>query len=145
MSALSIDYGTARASRVPAPGIEHERLAEIIQLPARWQPNVEPLASTAARPVRLTARGRLMVKVVVTILAVMVSIGIGSSLGMALRAPVGDVAVVVVESGQSLWSVAAAAAAPGQDVREVVAQIVSLNSLSESTIVAGQELLVPRR
>ena len=71
MSALSIDYGTARASRVPAPGIEQERLAEVIQLPARWQPNAEPVA----RPVRLTARGKLMVKVVVTILAVMVSIG----------------------------------------------------------------------
>ena len=141
MSALSIDYGTARASRVPAPGIEQERLAEVIQLPARWQPNAEPVA----RPVRLTARGKLMVKVVVTILAVMVSIGIGAGLGMALRAPVGDVAVVVVESGQSLWSVATAAAEPGQDVRDVVAQIVSLNSLSESTIIAGQELLVPRR
>lgn len=145
MSALSIDFGTELVPRIGAPYTEREHLAEVVRLPVRWQPSAEPAVRPAPRPIRLTARGKLMVNVLSTLLALIASIGIGAGVGTAMRAPVGDVAVVVVEPGQSLWSIATAAAAPGQDVRDVVAQIVSLNSLPGSTIVAGQELSVPVR
>jgi hypothetical protein len=50
---------------------------------------------------------------------------------------------VVVRPGQSLWSVAESAD-PDQDTRTVIKQIIDLNSLSGDTVVAGQQLWVPR-
>lgn len=140
MSALSIDFAPA------APRIEREHLAEVIQLPVRRQPDERPAAVVrAAQPMRLTARGKTMLRVVASIIALAASIGIGAALGVAQSVPAGDVAVVVVEPGQSLWGIASAHAAPGEDVRELVAEIVSLNALAESTITAGQKLSVPSR
>lgn len=159
MSALTIDaLNTGFAPQIPV--IQRERLADVIQLPARWHEDDAAAATTAApvrtaprasavraqtQPIRLTARGKLMVRVVASILALGASIGIGAALGTALQAPVGELAVVVVEPGQSLWTIASAAAAPGQDVRDVMAEIASLNALSDSTISAGQQLSVPVR
>lgn len=49
--------------------------------------------------------------------------------------------VATVQSGESLWDVAAATGT--SDVRETMAQIAELNSLSGSTLEAGQTLVVP--
>lgn len=50
---------------------------------------------------------------------------------------------VVVQPGQTLWDIATKAA-PGQDPRQVIAEIVDLNSLSDAgSIRVGQPLLVP--
>ncbi|MDN5559392.1 MAG: LysM peptidoglycan-binding domain-containing protein [Ruaniaceae bacterium] len=149
MSALSIDY----APQIPLRQIEREHLADVIPFPLRELPAVQPhdgtrpgvRAHTVRQPIRLTARGIRMVRAVATLLALAASIGIGAGLGVALRPAAGEVSTVVVESGQSLWSIAATAAAPGQDVRDVVAEIVSLNGLTDSGIAAGQELSVPIR
>ena len=57
-----------------------------------------------------------------------------------------DVAVTVevkVRGGDSLWSIAAAHTAPGDDVRATIDAIRQLNRLSGSTIYAGQTLDVP--
>ena len=50
---------------------------------------------------------------------------------------------VIVRPGQSLWSVAESAD-PGQDTRAVIQQIIDLNSLNGDTVLAGQQLWVPR-
>ena len=50
---------------------------------------------------------------------------------------------VVIQPGQSLWSVAESAD-PDQDTRAVVQQIVDLNGLSSDVVFAGQQLWVPR-
>lgn len=47
-----------------------------------------------------------------------------------------------VAPGDTLWSVAATVA-PAEDVREVVAGMVELNSLQSATIHAGERLFVP--
>jgi LysM repeat protein len=50
--------------------------------------------------------------------------------------------VVVVAPGESLWSIAAKAAGGG-DVRTMVDEIISANSLSIPDVEAGQKLRVP--
>jgi LysM repeat protein len=50
---------------------------------------------------------------------------------------------IVVRPGQTLWSIASAAE-PSADPRVVVQQIISVNSLTSTQIVAGQLLWVPR-
>lgn len=49
----------------------------------------------------------------------------------------------VVVAGDTLWDIAAAHTAPGDDVRVTVGEVRRLNGLSESTVYPGQVLLVP--
>ena len=48
----------------------------------------------------------------------------------------------VVQSGDSIWSIARAVA-DGRDVRSVVDAIVTANSLSDGDVSAGQKIRVP--
>jgi LysM repeat protein len=49
---------------------------------------------------------------------------------------------VTVEAGDTLWSVAERVA-PNADTRTVVAEISSLNKLSDAVVYPGEQLLVP--
>jgi len=69
---------------------------------------------------------------------------VGASLALA-RVAAGDTAPterVVVQPGDSLWSIAAARY-PSDDPRERVDAIEQLNGLSGPTIVVGESLLLP--
>ncbi len=55
------------------------------------------------------------------------------------------VTAVTVAPGQTLWQIAGSIAAPGEDVRDVVDLLMSLNEMSVPDLVAGQQLLVPER
>lgn len=58
-------------------------------------------------------------------------------------APAGPVtAVVVVQPGESLWSIAQSIA-PGADPREMVLRLRELNGLGSAVVVPGQSLVVP--
>jgi Tfp pilus assembly protein FimV len=50
---------------------------------------------------------------------------------------------VVVEPGDTVWSIAGEVAGPGQDVRTVVDAIEELNDLEGSVVVPGQVLELP--
>jgi LysM repeat protein len=50
---------------------------------------------------------------------------------------------VVVETGDTLWSIAGSVAGPGDDVRAVVDQIQRLNHLRGTELVPGQSLRLP--
>lgn len=92
---------------------------------------------------RLTRRGRG----VVIGLALLAALGIGSVAQHASAdAPARSVPVETwtVAPGESLWQIAGAVAAPGQDLRVVVAELIELNGLSEAGLQAGQQVLVPR-
>ena len=51
---------------------------------------------------------------------------------------------VVVEEGDSLWSIAQSVSG-GQDTRDVVLDIVEVNGLDRQVVHPGQELAVPGR
>jgi hypothetical protein len=103
---------------------------------------------TPAPPLRLTRRGRVVVAVAAALLVTVISLlvaGVAQATndGPSARAARQHLVQVVVRPGQSLWSVAESAD-PDQDTRAVVQQIIDLNSLTGDTVLAGQQLWVPR-
>ncbi|TRZ88056.1 MAG: LysM peptidoglycan-binding domain-containing protein [Streptomycetaceae bacterium] len=98
---------------------------------------------------KLTRRGRL------ARLAMVLSLSIVLGAGFAMKASGGDSVgavdgtatyfTIVVAPGESLWSIAADAAAgqAGIDVRQLVDEIVSANSLTVPDVKAGQVLRIP--
>lgn len=99
------------------------------------------------RPVvglRLTRRGRAVVTVVALLLA---GGALFSAQNAQAEAPPAPVAVTThtVSPGDTLWSVARTAAAPGEDLRDVVAELIEINELSGASLAVGQQLLVPER
>lgn len=97
-----------------------------------------------SRPVRLTARGRVVLLVASTcFLALVVLISGRFTADAGTAAPQGPgTSVVVVQPGESLWQIARQIA-PAADPREVVSTIRELNGLGETTVVAGQSVVVP--
>jgi Tfp pilus assembly protein FimV len=110
-------------------------------LPARGTARVR--CAPAPAPVRLTRRGRRLVAVLV------LAAGVGGAvLGREVLAPQDDLRLagessVVVEPGDTVWSIAGEVAGEDQDVRTVVDAIEELNDLEGSVVVAGQVLRLP--
>ena len=103
---------------------------------------------TPVAPLRLTRRGRVVIAIAAALLVTMVSLllaGVAQATnhGPSPRAARQNLVQVVVHPGQSLWSVAESAD-PDQDTRAVIQQIIDLNSLNGDTVLAGQQLWVPR-
>lgn len=96
---------------------------------------------------RMTTRGRRVVVGMVSLpLAAAVFLGVLAS-GEALAsrsesAPAGEFTTVLVEPGDSLWSIALEVA-PAADPRDVVDEIVRLNALGSSSVEAGQRISIP--
>ena len=91
---------------------------------------------------RLTRRGR----VVVWLLGLGLAAGVGGAAASAWAggpAQATEVRRVLVAPGDTLWGIAAEVAAPGEDVRDVVLDLMSLNRLSSGGLQAGQEIIVP--
>lgn len=96
---------------------------------------------------RLTARGRRVVVGLVSLpLAVAIFVGaLAGGEALASRsdsAPAGEFTTVLVEPGDSLWSIALEVA-PSADPRDVVDEIVRLNALGSSSVAAGQRIAIP--
>lgn len=114
---------------------------------ARYAPRAaRPAAAMpAASPrLRLTRRGRTVLMLLLAVplalwLAFSVLNGGGATAGLEPGAPV---PVVVVQPGESLWSLAERIA-PASDPRDVIDAIVSYNHLPSADVMAGQSLGVP--
>jgi hypothetical protein len=96
--------------------------------------------------VRLTRRGRA----VVLLLGIAIALAVGVFLGagsVATERPgtPAPTRIVMVGSGDTLWDIAAdaAAATGGDDVRAMVTRIERLNALESGMVLAGQRLRVP--
>lgn len=106
-------------------------------------------ATTAAvPPLRLTRRGRIVLVGFFVIVAGMfwlAAAGGASATGSGVSPSVYDkhMSQVVVEPGDSLWSIAVRAE-PNADPRLVIRQITDLNALPSGDIAAGQRLWVPK-
>jgi nucleoid-associated protein YgaU len=109
-------------------------------------------AATAAGPVRLTRRGKIVVWVLaaVTIASAAVLIWLAVAGRAQAAQEVGPGATgsqgmlrVVVHPGQTLWSIAVQAD-PRADPRLVIQQIIDDNALRGTALQVGQVLSVPR-
>lgn len=116
---------------------------------AAWRPTATPELGRGSG-MRLTRRGRLARFVVVVMLVALAGVaGVDRLAGEPARAgevvgPALGTATVVVEPGDSLWSISRDRV-PGADPREVVLRMRELNGLSSNLIQPGQVLLVPTR
>lgn len=103
---------------------------------------VRRVPSGSAGQLTLTARGRAVVALLALALVAVVAL-------VATRAdadgPEGALAVRthVVASGETLWAIAEGVAEPGDDVRDVVLELVRLNRLPSAGLMAGQSIVVP--
>ncbi len=107
-----------------------------------------PLRSSPAEaPLRLTARGRVLILIATLAMALAV-IGLGQLGGSADAADQGQPSsgpvaqTWVVQPGETLWSIAQSVN-PGVDPRDTVARIVDLNDLPDSSVEAGTRIFVP--
>jgi LysM domain-containing protein len=109
-------------------------------------------AAGRAAPLRLTRRGRVVLAALAAVLAVIVLtlLSAGQAGGAqvsggrpAARAGYRNLTQVVVQPGQTLWSIASTAE-PAADPRLVIQQIIAANALGGSSIRAGQLLWVPK-
>ena len=108
----------------------------------------------ALTPVRLTRRGRLVVTVMAVLLVAAGSVAlagaaqaIGHSGAQARPGTAGAAGAAItkveVRPGQSLWTLAEAYD-PNADTRQVIQEILQLNSLSTDQVQPGQVLWMPR-
>jgi hypothetical protein len=106
-----------------------------------------PAARRVERPstVRLTRRGRVTVLVLGLALALAGGIFLGAGSAATERPGAESTRVVQVGTGDTLWEIAAAAAAATgeDDVRAMVDRIEDLNALESGMVLAGQRLRVP--
>jgi hypothetical protein len=91
---------------------------------------------------RLTTRGRWVVRSLALVVAGAALLTGGRAVAEGPGAPVA-VDTYTVGAGETLWSIAGAFAAPGEDVREVVDELAELNGMAGSGLTAGDQILVP--
>lgn len=144
--------GVPRTGSRPAPGSLAGPAAPAVARSGSAAPGRVRAQPARPAPVRLTRRGR----VVAGGLAIAVAVALAGLLSLALaggaqavshgpaRAGYQGMRQIVVQRGQSLWSIAAATA-PAADPRVVIPQIEQANSLGGSTVYAGETLWVPAR
>ena len=93
--------------------------------------------------VRLTRRGRLVLLALLLALTGLVGVLLAASTGEA-ASPAGPAPTVVVQPGDTLWSIAARYA-PGPDPFGTIEQIRQMNRLDGYTVHAGETLVLPSR
>ena len=103
--------------------------------------------SAQPAPLRLTSRGRAVLRGLVIVLMLLVMATSGLALARGARAAAGGAPTVVVHThvvlpGETLWGIAQQVA-PHEDPRDTVARIVEFNSLTTTAVRAGQRLALP--
>jgi hypothetical protein len=104
-----------------------------------------------AAPLRLTRRGRLVVGALAVLLAtVALTVIAAAAAGRAQASNHGrdgagyqDMHQIVVQPGETLWTIASQAE-PSADPRQVIAEIMTANSMTSTVVQAGELLWVPK-
>ncbi|MBO1753292.1 LysM peptidoglycan-binding domain-containing protein [Actinotalea sp. BY-33] len=121
-----------------AQGPRHSSRPRAVQVPRAGMAR-----SAGQEPaVRLTARGRVVV-VLASILVGLGALVVGQSAAAEGPGVAVPVTTHVVAPGETLWGIAGAVAEPGQDLREVVDELIAVNELSGAGLTAGQRIVVP--
>ncbi len=94
-------------------------------------------------PIRLTTRGRIVLALLASfiMLGTWLTVG-GGSADAATEQGIAVAGTVVVQPGESLWSIATELA-PNIDPREMIMRIRDLNNLGSNHVYPGQSLTVP--
>jgi hypothetical protein len=91
----------------------------------------------------LTSRGRVVLGLILTLVAIFVWVLFGSSTADAAGSSSGPAtSVVVVQPGENLWSIAQSIDPEG-DPRDLVIRIREINALGSQHVFPGQSLIVP--
>ena len=144
ISIAALAHGSAVQRRTATPRSATSGAAAPRPVSVRW--SATSIGSDAV-PLRLTPRGRRLARTVIVLMAVLTALVLSvtsrSSSVEAGNAPA-EVATttVVVQPGQTLWTVARSIA-PNADVRDTVARIQGLNGITGSSVRPGQQLVVP--
>lgn len=105
------------------------------QAPGRVYAVQTPLARARRKAV---ARVALIGAVLAVLAAVAPGAIAGDEPGVA-----GAYDTYTVAQGESLWSIASSLTGPGEQVRETMSQLQSLNAMSGSTLRAGEQIAIP--
>lgn len=89
--------------------------------------------------IRLNRRGKLIRTALIAVAAWYV---FASLLPSLFHTQETHLVPVTVYSGESLWTIAEREA-PNQDPRDFIAQVVDANHLTTSTVMPGQQILIP--
>lgn len=139
------ETAVAQAQQVATPVRAVERVhAEEVgepREPAQVAREEQVSAAPATRGYRFTLRGQR----VLVALGFAAAIAAGAIAGTLIGPPElpEETATMVVQSGDSLWSIASSIAEPGEDLGPVMSEIRQLNGLETAHIASGQELVVP--
>lgn len=106
-----------------------------------------PARDTSSAKLRLTRRGRLLLVGLPIVLLASAALMLSGFFNSPAKASsehgeLTQTVSVSVASGETIWHLATEFA-PERDPRDVVAEIVELNSLSTSVLQAGQQLDIP--
>ena len=102
--------------------------------------------TSAPRPrLKMTARGRavLLAVVAVPLCIVLLLLAINGGGATATLEAGSPAEVVMVQPGESLWSIAETIA-PNADPRDVILEIVEFNRLESADVLAGQQIAIPQ-
>ena len=94
-------------------------------------------------PLRLTRRGRAVVLVFLALVASLASAVLFTTASRADNQPATVPPTIMVESGDTLWDIAARAR-PSRDAWASIAEIRRLNHLDGYSLTPGQILILPR-
>ena len=143
----SVQRASVQRAAVPGASVQRVRL----QRASRQRVSVRQTTVQPGR-LRLTRRGRRVltgfVMLVIVISAMLIWTGVAGGAqaprpGAPARSVYQGMTQIVVQPGQTLWSIAAAVE-PSADPRTAVQQISDVNGLTGTQIEAGQLLWVPR-
>lgn len=105
--------------------------------------NSTQTASHNKSSIVLTSRGRVVLGLILTLLAIFVWVLFGSGTADAAGSSQGPVtSIVVVQPGENLWSIAQSVDPEG-DPRDLLIRIREMNALGSQHVYPGQSLIVP--
>ncbi|MCW2699664.1 MAG: Peptidoglycan-binding lysin domain protein [Blastococcus sp.] len=142
-----IERRTVRARRRHDPAARRVAMGSVAVPPGQgagrpWAPRVAPARTGRAR-LRPTRRARRLAVVLALASGVALGSWLGPLVGGAGELRLAGESSVVVQSGDTLWSIATFLAGPGDDVRAVVDEIQRTNGLRSADLAPGQVLQLP--
>ncbi len=102
--------------------------------------SIGTLTVTAPR----TASARMRRSVLLAVLVLLATLVAPRALAGSDEVPVtSSLTTYTVSSGDTLWEIASSLTPAGEDVSDKLAEIVEVNRMDGSTIVAGEQILLP--